>query len=98
MSKSLVCEGQVVRFAVDREGDMTTLALSAQSRNPERLYELRFTNVVDLRFESPVEFEANIVLLAERFTSEGWEGIEFRVSDHERNFVSFYCGTIEHLR
>lgn len=97
MSKSLVCEGQVVRFLVENDPDGVTVTLAAHSKNPERFYHLRFTNVVDLRFENPVTFEANIVLLAESFASEGYEGIKFRLRDHERTFISFYCGAIEHI-
>ena len=75
MSKSLVCEGLVARFALEHVESGVNLTLTAHSTNPERLYDLRFTQVIDLRFENPVELGVNIVLLAEEWTLEGWENI-----------------------
>jgi len=56
---------------------------------------LRFEGVRDLRFHGdPMMLGGVVVLEIEDMVSSGWEGIRYRVKDHEGEFVSFFCSEV----
>lgn len=96
-----VCEyGRVQRLTLQHEvGGGLTLTLTVYSLDENRIHEVQFSNVRNLRFlgESTELWDKIVLLVADDVSSEQWEDVRFRVKESENEFVEFYCGAIDHL-
>ncbi len=89
---------RVVRVLLERsdEGLILFLKLIADSDHSEM--EWRFVRVTQLKFRGEsTELLGLVLLQCEDVTSQGWEGIRFRVKDYEGEFLSFFCEDIEEV-
>lgn len=94
-----ICEsGSVERITLQRDEEGLTLVLRVESRDKDRIHELRFLDVRDLRFlGDSTTLLGTVVLDGEDISSDGWDGVRLRVKDIENEFISFYCRTFERL-
>jgi hypothetical protein len=90
--------GPVVRLVLERNAEALTLTIAVRPQHGARTTELRFVGVRELRFRGEsTQLQEIVLLLAEDVSSQGWEGVRFRVKDYEEEFISFLCAEIEPL-
>jgi hypothetical protein len=89
-TKSLAGLSRVVLISLSRDGDELSLVLRLRDQQARSEVSYEFLNVSDLRFRGErTELKELVLLLAEDVTSDGWEGVRFRVKDYEEEFISF---------
>lgn len=80
----------MVLISLSRDGDELSLVLRLRDQQARSEVSYEFLNVSDLRFRGErTELKELVLLLAEDVTSDGWEGVRFRVKDYEEEFISF---------
>ena len=83
---------RVQRVLVERAGEGLTLSLRLSDAADHTEVDWYFDGVTQLRFRGESTDLLNLVLLqSEDLTSNGWDGVRYRVTDYEEEFVSFYC-------
>ncbi|WP_437646306.1 hypothetical protein [Sorangium sp. So ce362] len=101
LSWAIAPMGYVARLWLEREygeGKNSDLVLMVRLRDPEIGNEIDvvFGGVAQLRFRGEsVALTELVLLIAEDVSDRGWEGLSYRVTDAEEEFVCFLCRSIE---
>ncbi|WP_437576194.1 hypothetical protein [Sorangium sp. So ce887] len=100
-TKPLASMGYVVQLGLERafgEGGYSNLMLMIRLRDPksDKETDIVFDGVAQLRFRGEsVALTELVLLIAEDISGRGWEGLSYRVTDAEEEFVCFLCRSIE---
>ncbi|WP_437598944.1 hypothetical protein WMF28_39730 [Sorangium sp. So ce590] len=100
-TKPLASMGYVVRLEIEREfgeGEDSSLMLMVRLRDPknDKEIDIVFDGVAQLKFSGEsVALTELVLLVVEDISGRGWEGLSYRVTDAEEEFVCFLCRSID---
>lgn len=92
---SLTPRSRVLRLVLERRSSELSLNLRLREIDSDRVLEITFGHVSDLRFRRPPTLSEIVLLLSENVSSFGLERLHYRIKDAEEEFISFWCETIE---
>jgi hypothetical protein len=86
---------RVVLLSLTRVHDELSLALRLQDCRTGNEATFQFLKVSDLAFRGDrTELTELVLLVVEDISSDGWEGVRYRVKDYEEEFISFLCAEV----
>ncbi|QQQ79534.1 hypothetical protein IOD16_14700 [Saccharothrix sp. 6-C] len=83
----------MTRVVVENDGDGVSLSVEAASPGEGVVLRLRFSGVTGLRLQQSEGFSLDLQIID--MTSDGWEGLRYKVTDPEHDILAFWCEDVQ---
>jgi hypothetical protein len=95
---SLAGVSRVVSLSLSRDGEGLSIVLRMREEESRTEIGYEFSNVSNVKFRGErTELNELVLIMSEDISSNGWEGVRFRIGDYEEEFLSFLCGDMRRL-